>query len=655
MKRRDFLAGVAVTATVALPHRAAFAADAPAAAPADTEWARLAIFPAIGIGRVGNSAEWFLAPEIPGLPPRPDGHYKDAAGRIKKQVQRFRVYAFNRSGEVIREVTEADARIDWTVHVANTKAAWYGFSNPLDNGEAAPALPGQKRNQFVVDDAERAAMLVINPGARTIAGRSVNEDGADSGYAMMGRFWRTLDVKLGHLQTDDAGRLMVFPGEGRSRSAVPNNPITNFSDNDGWHDDWCDGSVAATVTLPDGRCIEADTAWLACCGPDFAPEIPPFVSLYDVVTEVAAKAGWIPAVVSPVSFKKHVYPLLRRLALMEWVSAAHNLTWPMAGTLEDADVLQRLSNPGPDNAAFRQSLFRMFRDPHSDEVQQYRLPYMLGDGVNYNGSPLRWLRIPDAQYAILQAWAEGRFTDDHNPDADETSLELADLPLGEQPEALTRAALEPCSGGAFHPGVELTWPLRHKELFQGAYRIALAKGRRPDLVQNLGQLLTAEKAFGGFNGVPPAVAGQMPGDLTRWMGVPWQCDAFSCQQVVFSNDIPSAVWWPALLPIDVLPEAYYNVVMDPGRAPRERADFAARRVSWSRGVAGIGYHAAAGYGNGLNQMVSLWDRMGFVVRRPGPQDPGRPAAVPDTLYVEVDRGSMDLFEGGTGPSARSGE
>ena len=29
-------------------------------------------------------------------------------------------------------------------------------------------------------------------------------------------------------------------------------PITNFADNDGWYDDWCDGPVDATVTLPDG-------------------------------------------------------------------------------------------------------------------------------------------------------------------------------------------------------------------------------------------------------------------------------------------------------------------------------------------------------------------------------------------------------------------
>ena len=655
LKRRDFLSGASTMFAMPLLARAAFAADATSDAPRDTAVARLAIYPALGVSRVGNSAGWFLAPEIPGLPPLRDGHYKDGQQRVKKQVQRFRIYAFNRAGEVIREVTEPEARVEWRVHVANTKAAWYGFSNPLDNGDLAPGLPSQKRNQFIVDDAERAAMLVIDPGARTIAGRNVNPDGSDTAMAMVGRFWRALDVKLGHLRTDDAGRLLVFPGDGISRSAVPNNPISNFSDNDGWHDDWCDGVVQATVTLAGSGPMTADNAWVACCGPDFAPDIQPFVSLFDVISDVNVAAGWARPPEPPFSFRKYIYPLLRRLALMEWVSAAHNLHWSQVGNFMDPAQLSRLADANPANRGFRESVLATFRNPHSDDLQQFKLPYMLGDGINYSGSPVRWFRIPDQQYALLLAWADGSFIDDLGSGLEDRTLMLEHLPLSEQPEALTRAALEPCSGGAFHPGVELTWPLRHKELYRGAFRVALATNRAANLIQDLGQLLTAETAFKGFRGVPPAVAAQMPGDLTRWMGLPWQCDAFSCQQVVFANDFPNAVWWPALLPIDVLPEAYYRVVMDADRAPEDRVSFAARRVAWSRGVAGIGYHAQASYTDGLNQMVSLWDRMGFVVRRDGPTDPARPKELPATLYVEVDRGSMDLFASRPTPHEPSSE
>jgi hypothetical protein len=91
--------------------RAAFARRDGAAPVADTIIARVAVCPPFGVCRVRNSAEWFLALEVPGMPALPDGRYKDAQQRIKKQVQRFRIYAFNSAGDVIREGTAAEAHI----------------------------------------------------------------------------------------------------------------------------------------------------------------------------------------------------------------------------------------------------------------------------------------------------------------------------------------------------------------------------------------------------------------------------------------------------------------------------------------------------------------------------------------------------------------
>lgn len=654
MRRRDFLSGIGALGLAApLMARAAFAQPAPGAAapapPADQKVARLAIYPALGICRVGGSAEFFLAPEIPGLPALPDGRYKDGSVRIKKQAQRFRVYAFNAAGEVLREVTAAEADIRWSVHVANTKGVWYGFNNPLDNGEPAPGLPGTLRNQSITDWKKRGEMLVINPGVHTIAGRGLNPKGSDPAHAMTGTFWKEQRVRLASLGTDDAGRLIVFPGDGVAKSAVPNNPITNFSDNDGWHDDWCDGPVDARITFKDGRVMDAENAWVACCGPDFAPEIPPFISLYDVMRDTAIDAGFLPEPKAPYSFRRDIYPLFRAVALMQWVSAAGSMMrqYVDVGDLGDPAYVAKLADPSPAHAELRRKVFAAFRDPAKDVTkepdQQFKLPYMLGDGINYAASPLRWFRIPDRQYAVLRAWAEGQFIGDLDPTAPEPVITFDQIPLAQQPEALNRAALAPCSGGAFHPGVELTWPLRHKELYRGAFRIRKAENRDPALVQDMGLLLTPDKAFKGHGTTPPAVAPQMPGDLTRWMGLPWQCDAFSCQQVLFSHDFLNANWWPALLPIDVLPEINYRGLMDASIAPEDRLKMFGARVAWSRGAAGIGYHANASYTDGLNRMIYLWERMGFVVSRPGPTDAARPKDIPAKLYVEVDRGSMDLM------------
>ena len=190
---------------------------------------------------------------------------------------------------------------------------------------------------------------------------------------------------------------------------------------------------------------------------------------------------------------------------------------------------------------------------------------------------------------------------------------------------MTEAALEPCSGGAFHPGVELTYYLRLAPMYQrntdeNAEPFRLAHGDRPSLIQDLGFLLTPEIAFDGYGDTPPPIGPQMPGDLTRWMGLPWQCDAFSCQQVLMQENYPTAVWWPALLPIDVLPEAYYKELMDETLSTSERRKFFDNRVAWSRAVAGIGYHANGSYWDGITNMITLWERMGFVVKLPGPKD-----------------------------------
>ena len=84
------------------------------------------------------------------------------------------------------------------------------------------------------------------------------------------------------------------------------------------------------------------------------------------------------------------------------------------------------------------------------------------------------------------------------------------------------------------------------------------------------------------------------------------------------QEFPTAVWWPALIPVDVLPEAYYTAGLEPGLPEKMRKKLFASRVSWSRGVAGIGYHANASYWDGIANIIPVWERMGFVVRMPAP-------------------------------------
>ncbi|MEO0666500.1 MAG: CTQ-dependent glycine oxidase GoxA [Pseudomonadota bacterium] len=637
--RRQFLTMASSAALIAGAPWAARAnintQGAYALAPSDATVAKVRIYPALGICRVGGAPSWFYAPEVPGLPPTPEGgNFKDGDERIKKQVQRFRVYAFDADDNIIGEITGSD--ITWGVHLANTKANWYGFNNPLDNGDLAPGLPSKKRNQYFVSDQDREENLIIDGGALEISGLGVNPGGTDPAYRFEGTFWGgqpdAATVGLGQLRTDEAGRLLVVPPDGVSNSPA-DAAITSFADNDAWHDDWCDGPVTAQVTIG-GNVFEAEPSWVACVGPNFAPEIPPISTMYDVVEDMNVQAGWSEMPDLPLSFMTYIYPTFRRVALMEWVTQAANLRrgWMAIGDLRDPDYVARLADPDPANDTFRQSIFDIFRDPYnlSDTAyveEQLKIPYMLGDGVNFDGSPLQWFQFPKTQYEYLRAWAAGDFVNDYDGQIAEDSVAdyqtFDDIPLELQPNALTQAALAPLSGGAFHPGVELTYYLRLKEMYARNYDdtaepFRIAHGDRDSLNQNLGRLLTPEIAFNGFGDTPPPIGPQMAGDLTRWMGLPWQCDAFSCQQVLMQQNYPTAVWWPALLPIDVLPEAYYSAGLDETLPQEERDRFMASRVNWTRGVAGIGYHANASYWDGITNMITVWERMGFVVRMPSP-------------------------------------
>lgn len=647
MKRRDFLFSAAA-ASLSTPiwfKSAISPLQAQGLAPAGAKIHRVAIFPAIGFSRVGNSSEWFPAPEVPGLMTEPDVGFKDGQGRIKKQVQRFRLYGYDEQGRVVREL-DASFTPRWSVHVANTKAAWYSFVNAMDRGDKAPGVPGAQRNAFIVGNKQRE-MLVIDPGPVAISGASVNKDGADSAYRMQGRFWQSLDVPLGHLRTDDQGRLLVFPADGVSRTAIAQNPVRDFTNNDGWHDDWCDGWVKATVQI-DGKQVECEPAWVVSCGPKFAPQLEPIVTLYDAAREAMIASGQLSAPTDKVSFRRDVLPILRRAGQMQWVASAAFLgsAWEQAGDLSDPDALAALAEPGEKARAKRQQVFQAFRRPGGEDQRRNVLPLMLGDGVNYPDSPHSWLTLTPTQHKILSLWAQGKFDNDYHDKQMDAYSALEKLPLALQPEALTRAALDACSGGAFHPGVEITWPIRHSELFEGPdktklpFRLALSD--RPNLIQDMGYQLNSTNVFKGNPQFPKQgapIGPQAPGDLTRWMGVPWQGDAFSCQAVQTADGFPTPTWWPALLPVDVLPDAFYQQLMDDKLSVEERLRYYHARVPWARGAAGIGLHVEAGYTDGLRRMIALWTHMGVVVKRAGPTGL---AGVPSELYVEVQRGSMDI-------------
>ena len=158
---------------------------------------------------------------------------------------------------------------------------------------------------------------------------------------------------------------------------------------------------------------------------------------------------------------------------MQWVNAGYlgSNGWGSGADYLAPDLLARLADPSPANAALRQQTFEQFRNPDYAVEQPAAAPQMYGDGVAFPArSPYQWLTVTPIQYALLQAWAAGTFTDDRDRP---TPTDLAALSPGEQVLALDRAGLDACLGGAYHPGIEVPWTLRVPSMWSGPRRLRM--------------------------------------------------------------------------------------------------------------------------------------------------------------------------------------
>jgi L-Lysine epsilon oxidase N-terminal len=239
------------------------------------------IHPAIGIARVGNSPEgFFVGPEIPVPTGPPDGGYRDAQGKLKRQAARFRIYGYDSKGAVVGEISADDAEIVWTVRIANKKAGWYDFDMALDLSPEAATVQSARPNAGIPQ--EKRDQLNIVPEPVTIRGS--NRKSAP----FLGQFFDR-QVNLGELRTDAHGRLLFLGGSRQAGTPFTGFTLNTFANNPAWYDDTSDGPVSATVTIA-GRPIPVDPAWVVTAPPNYAPDVIPLVTMYDTIFDAIAGA-----------------------------------------------------------------------------------------------------------------------------------------------------------------------------------------------------------------------------------------------------------------------------------------------------------------------------------------------------------------------------
>jgi len=443
------------------------------------------IYPPIGVARIGNHpSEIFIGPELPGQVVKPENGFK-VDGKIKRQAARFRVFEFE-NGALMREIRSNEGTISWKVSLANKKANWKQFDGPAD-------LP--LRNGHVPND--KKSGLELKTGPKYIVGNNQKVEFDPCSFTAFenGVSKSVNDIVLGELRTDEEGRLLVIGGHGRSESPF-NTAMGSYANNNNWFDDVSDGYVSATVKLNNEENeIAAESAWVLCVPPKFAPVISNIVSLYDTLFNRHVKEQLL-SVPSTPSFSNDIYPILNNTDQMKYV---HEL-------VGHHSTLQSVLDPNaPDS--IRGIVFNMLRKPDGSGGN---MPKILGDDYR-NGDRLH---LTEVQYEIMRKWKDGNYlkegTDGLPP---QTATDIT-------PDNLTKAALENCVGGAFFPGIEASWYLRDTYEFIEPFRL------------DNNQL--------------------EPGDITKQMALPWQADFLACSKESHPDGI--IAWWPAARPDDVFPD-----------------------------------------------------------------------------------------------------
>jgi len=380
------------------------------------------IHPGIGIARVGNSDQndHFIGPEVPDLRflPAPDGKYRNAQGKVRRQGTRFRIYehTYAQPGDSapisVREITAAEADITWEVHLANSKSH-------NQNGNVIPN----------------------DPGARKVQGKDQH---VEVPGAVFGK-----PVPLGTLLTDGAARLVVLGGFGRAGSDQEGRPVTSIR-NPWWYDDTSDGPVRATITLKGtGEKPPVDPAWVIVGPPKFAAPTVPIVTLYDI-----AQNAMSPQQPQPLSFTTDIYPLLYRVSMMQWVSkSAREGFGPGKDDFLQPERFAKLKDPSPPHKAERVKVFATFE---ANKVPPPRT-------------------VTTYQMKILQSWSQGNFAADwpadRHPGNPPDVVPFASLSPLQQTQALDRAGLSAGLGGSFSPGMEAASVMASKNTYEESLRI----------------------------------------------------------------------------------------------------------------------------------------------------------------------------------------
>lgn len=676
------------------------------------------IHPAIGIARLGNSDEFYLAPEQPGALPiqcdsdgteqqQKDGQplrissFKDSddLSKIKRQAARFRIFVYSDHADSSDEEVEVGGKyhfvvtspttaptpvegtvtdIVWNVHLANKKSSWYEFLET--DGMHGYAQSHPLRNPTVTQPDLRR-QLITDPGPQQVSlqnPKATFAKGQNPGYPQT---FPPDDISPNPIDTlgelianQQAGkpRLIVLGGRGNSGSTgTP--VITNFVNNNGWFDDISDGPVTAeilfsypfTYTDVDGKKVTETKdasmqvqvpAWVVVGYPRYVPQMLDMVTMdeamYDIFVrhfqyapQVFGVAPYDKASNTPSTkeetalwlndagynpdyypkFYEEIWPILKRPDLYQYTydfdffsgGDPHN-----TGTGGNLDKNALATPPSGGKDPYRQNrqyVIRIMREPLQTNLyfntgkskvnpdhKPRLMPMLCGNNPLSNTVPEKFLTMTRTQLFFLRQWAAGKFVNECL-EWDEGDSHCQN-PWAKPPttgEGIDRGVMSNLLGGAFCPGGELSWIMLNPAVYSSPYRVRHTSYQAG--------ALSLPKPIADLDGspAPDLAAGMEPGDLTKYIGIPWQADFHECTSqdinVTYEdwNNIElSSTGDPAEQQIA------YNIPWWPAHRPVVIQTAKGEQVFWASGI--------PDNNAGDLEMVTQWNNLGFLIESADP-------------------------------------
>jgi hypothetical protein len=660
------------------------------------------VHPAIGIGRVGDSEEFYIEPVtaagvkqpsglMGGLPVKPGTEdtpitaddFRDKDGNVKRQAARFRIYAYpagssgqypNGGGTLVALGSTVDGKkivdIVWTVHLANKKLNNFSTvskdpndpSNTIFAGIEAYEPPGNLSKLILRNpdykgktdrnDPLRLRELFIDAGPRAIkaSGGTATvlafDAATPAAYAdnkgaivpvpsypkSFPSDFNKLDqplgalTSLGDIRVDEKGGLIVGGGYAKAAGIILNGrnpPLEHATENDKWYDDAADGPVNAVLVFNDNTTATVQAGWYVTGDPGYAPQTRNIVSVWDDVYDVWVREldlnpalfsnGQFQSSYKP-SFPDDIQPIFHGAMLQRW-----NTNLPSVA-ISNHDVIGAIK-PTDDPTSKIPNLTTLIRNPASTADIATGAPLMplsLGDAMK------SFLTVSQTQYFLLNQWHAKVYAPGPGPK------------LGPG-EMLDKITLENCLGGRYSPGIEVSFPIRDINIYIQDWQQQDCGPFRINAASLDYSKATKDKPFLTFGYIPLQPIPLEPGDISKFMSVPWFTDYNSCGTHLADPNPPTnntLFWsWPADRPFAAYPVSLCNY------DPKSKTWTVGQQVYCVRGPGTeTPYPAQYGRFQKYADFVDNWFKVGFIIEGPQIPAPTGKAPYPANIFLEVASG-----------------